>query len=157
MTRFFPHQKARSLPTRKRDADRLSRRAHWNLRNRRSGMSVAQNAREFPSIRCLLPDIRETGGGIQVRRAVCSLLVETMRSEFQRSVAGHREDTNALLIERPVVFRALGTALPQGFHIPVVTLESCGVVEKLEIGAEAAAELGDVAGVVGVEELSRCG
>src|SRR5258705_5079097 len=117
-------------------------------------MSVAQTACEFPSIRCLLPDVREAGGGIQLFRAVCAALVEAMRSEFQRSVPGYRKDLNALLVERPVVFRTLGTALLEGVHIPVVAGKSGGVVEEFEVRSEASAELNGVTGVVGVEELS---
>src|SRR5215469_8354793 len=117
-------------------------------------MPVAQNTREFPSLRSLLPDVRKARDSIQLLRAVCAVLVEPMRSEFQRSVAGYREDLNALLVERPAVFRALGATLLERVHHPVVAGKAGGVVKELEVRSEASAELSDVAGVIGVEELA---
>ena len=117
-------------------------------------MSVAQHAREFPPIRCLFPDVSEAGGGVELLRAVCALLVEAMCSDFQRSVTWYREDLDTLLVERSVILRALGAALLKGVHVPVVTGEARAVVEELEVRSETATKLDGVASVVGVEELS---
>ena len=117
-------------------------------------MSVAQHAREFPPIRCLFPDVGEAGGGVELLRAVCALLVKAMCSNFQRSVTGYRENLDTLLVERSVILRALGAALLKGVHVPVVTGEARAVVEELEVRSETATKLDCVASVVGVEELS---
>src|SRR5215472_4952245 len=119
-------------------------------------MPIAEHSRKFPSIRCLFPDIGESRGGVELLRAIGALLVEAMCSDLHGSVAGNREDLNALFIERPMIFGPLRAALLEGVHHPVVTRDARGIVEKLEIRAEAATELGDVAGVVGVEQLPIC-
>src|SRR6267378_4412055 len=116
-------------------------------------MAVTQHARELPSIKRLFPDIREAGGSIQCLRAVGAVLIEAMGSNLKRSVAGHWEDLNALLIERSAVLRAFDAALLESVHIPVVTREAGCVMEKLQIRSKIATETNGVAGVVGVEEL----
>jgi hypothetical protein len=76
-----------------------------------------------------------------------------MSSNLHRAVTGNGKDLDTLIVERPVVFGLLPATLLKGVHHRVVPGDACGVVEELEIRAEAAAELGDVASVVGIEEL----
>src|SRR5580704_3400892 len=117
-------------------------------------MAVTQHAREFPSIDRRLPYIGEAVGSVQLFRAVGAMLIEAMRSDFQRSIAGYWEDLDALLVEGSVVLRGLGAALLESAHVPVVTGEARCVMEELEVRSKTAAELNRVAGIVGIEELA---
>src|SRR5258707_8311029 len=118
-----------------------------------SKMPIAQHSRELPSIGCLFPDMSEPGSGVKFLSAARVTFVEAVCSDFHRSVSRDRDNSDALLIQRSAIFRVLRAAFLKDVHVPVTKREARGV-EKLEIGAKAATELGNVAGVVGIEELS---